>query len=127
MNENKKLMSGIKSKLIAAVCMLLVAVIMVVSSTYAWFTLSTAPEVTGITTAVGANGALEMVLVTYEKGTAVYHDGIHGSTDQSVINNYWGNLVDVSDTTKYGLNQITLYPSKLNLDSNGNFSSTVLE
>lgn len=127
MNENKKLMSGIKSKLIAAVCMLLVAVIMVVSSTYAWFTLSTAPEVTGITTAVGANGALEMVLVKYENGTAVHHNGIHGSTDQSVINNYWGNLVDVSDNTKYGLNQITLYPSKLNLDTNGNFSNTVLE
>lgn len=127
MNENKKLMSGIKSKLIAAVCMLLIAVIMVVSSTYAWFTLSTAPEVTGITTAVGANGALEMVLVKYENGTPVVHDGIHGSTDQSVINNYWGNLVDVSDNTKYGLNQITLYPSKLNLDANGNFSDTVLE
>ena len=28
----------------------------------------------------------------------------------------WGNLIDVSDE-KYGLNQISLYPSALNLDA----------
>ena len=61
--EENKFGYGIKGKLTSAVAMLLVAVIMVVSSTYAWFTLSTAPEVTGITTAVGANGALEMALL----------------------------------------------------------------
>ena len=114
MNENKKLMSGIKSKLLAAVCMLLVAVIMVVSSTYAWFTLSTAPEVTGIQTAVGANGALEMLLLTTDDtGALVYNDGIVGEgTADDVRNTYWGNLVDVSNG--YGLDQITLYPSRLN-------------
>ena len=47
---------GVKKKLMGAVCMLLVASIMMVSSTYAWFTLSTAPEITGISTSVGANG-----------------------------------------------------------------------
>ena len=41
---------GVKKKLMGAVCMLLVASIMMVSSTYAWFTLSTAPEITGIST-----------------------------------------------------------------------------
>ena len=64
---NKKTYSkrqkDMKSKLMAAVCMLLVSSIMMVSSTYAWFTLSTAPEVTGITTQVGANGNLEMALL----------------------------------------------------------------
>ena len=53
----------IKTKLMAAICMLLVSSIMMVSTTYAWFTLSTAPEVTGINTAVGANGNLEMALM----------------------------------------------------------------
>ena len=53
----------IKTKLMAAIAMLLVSSIMMVSSTYAWFTLSTAPEVTGIQTAVGANGNLEMALL----------------------------------------------------------------
>ena len=55
----------LKSKLLAAVAMLLVSSMMMVTSTYAWFTLSTAPEVTGITTAVGANGNLEMALLPY--------------------------------------------------------------
>ena len=54
---------GVKKKLMGAVCMLLVASIMMVSSTYAWFTLSTAPEITGISTSVGANGNLEMALL----------------------------------------------------------------
>lgn len=119
MNENKKLMSGIKSKLLAAVCMLLVAVIMVVSSTYAWFTLSTAPEVTGITTAVGANGALEMLLLTYDAtiNDWVYNEGMVKDGDDK--NTYWGNIVDVSGETgtDYGLSQISLYPSKLNTDA----------
>ena len=53
----------IKKKFAAAICMLLIAAIMMISSTYAWFTLSTAPEVTGITTNVGANGNLEIALL----------------------------------------------------------------
>lgn len=130
MNENKKLMSGIKSKLIAAVCMLLVAVIMVVSSTYAWFTLSTAPEVTGIQTAVGANGALEMVLVSYnEYGEPIHHDGtLPPNASDAVKNTYWGNLVNVEDDSVYGLDAIKLYPSSLNLnDDNKTFSNIVLK
>ena len=43
-------MQSIRKKLLAAIAMLLIACIMTVSSTYAWFTLSTAPEVKGITT-----------------------------------------------------------------------------
>ena len=60
--KTKTPLAGHKKKLTAAVAMLLVSAIMVVSSTYAWFTLSTAPEVTGITTTVGANGNLEIAL-----------------------------------------------------------------
>ncbi len=88
---------GIKGKLVSALCMLLVAVTMVVSSTYAWFTLSTAPEVSGITTAVGANGALEIWL------NATKEDG----------NTSAGNIVDLKD--RYGLEQVILLPSKLNI------------
>jgi len=105
---------GIKGKLISAVCMLLVAIIMVVSSTYAWFTLSTAPEITGITTTVGANGALEMLLATKQNGTWVYNEGVLTSNDWTTKNTYWGNLVDVSDNTVYGINDLKLYPATLN-------------
>ena len=119
MNENKKLMSGLKSKLVAAMCMLLVAVIMVVSSTYAWFTLSTAPEVTGITTNVGANGALEMLLVSTDENGKIIEkqSGVLVTGDAKSTNVEWGNLVDVSDPS-YGLGQIMLLPSKLNAEDN---------
>lgn len=96
--------------------MLLVSSIMMVSSTYAWFTLSTAPEVTGITTAVGANGNLEMALLPRDGQTA----NITSSAGDSVLdierrNVTWGNLVDLSNSSVYGLNEITLFPSALNI------------
>jgi len=112
----------IKSKLMAAVAMLLVSSIMMVSSTYAWFTLSTAPEVKGITTAVGANGNLEMALIPNIEGvfsdptvvdfgiTSGVGDGADSKTAQQK-NITWGNLVDLSQG--YGLDMITLYPAAL--------------
>lgn len=117
-SQETKLTYGIKGKLISAVAMLLVAIIMVVSSTYAWFTLSTAPEVTGISTAVGANGALEMLLLTQDAtGNWVYNDGLVDGKTVTEKNTYWGNLVDVS--TGYGLDNIVLYPSQLATSADG--------
>ena len=110
-NEERKVRYGIKGKLISAIAMLLVAAIMTVSSTYAWFTLSTAPEVSGISTAVGANGALEMVLLSKNDGTWAYTNGSDIYGDK---NTTWGNLVDLSNNANYGSNQIVLYPSVLN-------------
>lgn len=117
---------GIKGKLISAVAMLLVAIIMVVSSTYAWFTLSTAPEVTGISTAVGANGALEMLLLTQDAtGNWVYNDGIVDGKTVNEKNTYWGNLVDVS--SGYGLDGITLYPSQLSTETEGIIDASIVK
>lgn len=118
MTKKPKLISSIRAKLISAVAMLLVAVIMVVSSTYAWFTLSTAPEVTGITTQIGANGALEMALLPADGNIA----GITSQVGDSSIamkakNITWGNLVNLSDSAIYGLDKILLYPSALNMDA----------
>lgn len=108
----------LKAKLMAAIAMLLVSSIMMVSTTYAWFTLSTAPEVTGITTAVGANGNLEMALLPKEavfQGdfgvTSAVGDG--NIQDATLKNITWGNLVNLSEG--YGLQDITLYPSALNV------------
>lgn len=123
MNKQKSdQMASLRKKLLAAIAMLLVACIMTVSSTYAWFTLSTAPEVKGISTTVGANGNLEMALGTYDTffGTtdpSSYVGSSHGTTtDWTTTNITWGNLVDVSDGS-YGLEKITLFPSRLNADS----------
>lgn len=124
---NKKMSKrqrDIKSKLMAAICMLLVSSIMMVSTTYAWFTLSTAPEVTGITTAVGANGNLEMALLPKTGTTAdINSTSGDGALAIEARNVTWGNLVDLSDTTIYGLNKITLFPAALNAataDADGN-------
>lgn len=125
MNKKPKLVYGIKGKLVSAACMLLVAVIMVVSSTYAWFTLSTAPEVTGIQTAVGANGSLEMALLptgvdgNTVKSIAEILGSINSASGDSMKdwkdkNTTWGNLVDLSDADVYGWNNLILYPSELN-------------
>ena len=115
---------NIKTKLMAAICMLLVSSIMMVSTTYAWFTLSTAPEVTGINTAVGANGNLEMALMPVdgiEKGAGEDFGITTGTGDSGLEINKrnvtWGNLVDVSNNTYYGLDQITLFPSQLRPDA----------
>lgn len=115
--QHRKRKRDIKSKLLAAVCMLLVASIMMVSSTYAWFTLSTAPEVTGITTAVGANGNLEIALMPKE-GNASSITSKSGDSmavkPKNEANITWGNLVDLSEG--YGLDKISLYPAALNLE-----------
>ncbi len=119
--EQSKRQKSIKSKLLAAVCMLLVSCIMMVSSTYAWFTLSTAPEVTGIQTSVGANGNLEMALLP--KSGALTDISSAAGDSMSVQNKVaanvtWGNLVDLDDDS-YGLEGITLYPAQLHLSQDG--------
>lgn len=127
MNARKKNgeFAGVRKKLTAAVAMLLVATIMMASSTYAWFTLSTAPEVTGITTSVGANGNLEMALLNSEtfadlsKITTSVGDSGKRDADRNIT---WGNLTNLS--TGYGLDKITLNPSRLLFNKGANTVNT---
>ena len=117
MNKTKKSFGNMKKKLMGAVCMLLVASIMMISATYAWFTLSTAPEITGITTSVGANGNLEMALLSGNVAAMTTQEGgIRSSmavVADTVANLTWGNLVDLSDDS-YGLQSISLKPAQFN-------------
>ena len=126
MNKKRKTSAnGVKKKLMGAVCMLLVASIMMISATYAWFTLSTAPEVTGITTSVGANGSLEMALLSkasWESPDTTISSKVGDSSaatkDVTQSNITWGNLVDLSDAS-YGTNAFTLNPAALNIAADG--------
>ncbi len=104
----------VRKKLTAAILMLLISCIMTVTSTYAWFTLSTAPEVTGIQTTIGGNGNLEIALAngitwldTTKVDTLSSTDGL--SIQQKNIT--WGNLIDVS--TGYGVDKISLSPAAI--------------
>lgn len=114
MNKTQKRQLNIRNKLFAAIAMLLVSSIMMVSTTYAWFTLSTAPEVQGITTTVGSNGNLEIAL-SPANGSA---DGITSAMGDSNAawvqkNLTWGNLLNLSDSS-YKLSEIKLLPARLN-------------
>lgn len=129
--EKKKVVMpyGLRNKLMAAVAMLLVSSIMMVSSTFAWFTLSTAPEIKGISTSVGANGNLEMALLTsgtdeasntFKDLTKITSAAGDSSKPLNVKNLTWGNLVDLGYTENeaagnyYGLDKIKLMPARLN-------------
>lgn len=111
--------AGIRSKLMAAASMLMVGVIMMVSSTYAWFTLSTAPEVKNISTTVAGNGSLEIALMPTNGLLTSITAGAVGDTATVVQKNTkWGNQIILSDDTAtgdyYGLNSISLNPASLN-------------
>lgn len=127
MNKADKRQRNIRNKLMAAIAMLLVASIMTVSTTYAWFTLSTAPEVQGITTTIGANGNLEIALADptgdNSKITSAVGDGNMASW--LTKNLTWGNLLDLSDES-YGLGKITLLPSRLNITAATETTSATL-
>ena len=113
----EKSYSSTRKKLTAAIAMLLIAALMVVTATYAWFTLSTSPEVTGITTTVGANGNLEIALGSKDNwGDPTLITSAVGDSNLAIVqkNLTWGNIVDLS-AADYHLNDIILNPARLNI------------
>ena len=107
-----------KRKVFIVSMLLICSGIMAVMATYAWFILSTAPEVKGVSTTVGANGSLEIALLDNTTGanTSLIKADVGDSIEivgRVWGNVTWGNLVDLSDVS-YGLNTLTLYPSLLN-------------
>lgn len=113
--------AGIRNKMMAAVSMLMVSAIMMVSSTYAWFTLSTAPEVKNISTTVAGNGSLEIALMPKDGLVGSIKSGFSSTTSGGTVavpeaNITWGNLIDLSHES-YGLAALTLNPAKLNEDA----------
>lgn len=111
----------VTGKLMAAISMLLVSAILMCLTSYAWFILSTAPEVSNLKTTAGANGALEIALQstnTAGNGRAEITSAVgssHAKNAATVSNTYWGNVVDL--TEGYGLEHVTLYPSRLKLNA----------
>lgn len=105
-----------KERVIAAAMSLVIAVSVTVTSTYAWVTLSTAPEVVSIDTTVAANGSLEIALANgtgSAPGKSAVGDSTGAGTEINAANITWGNLVNLSDPS-YGLSKITLRPAALN-------------
>lgn len=109
-------------KLYAAVALLLVASLLVSTATYAWLTLSLAPEATDITTTIGANGNLEIALATTDhlaslEANNMYDDdsNFEYTTGDPVHDNVlWGNLIDLT-AVDYGLHVLNMRPAVLNV------------
>ena len=93
---------------------LVIAALVSVSATFAWITLSRAPEVTAIDTTLSANGALEIAL---NRGETPEDADIDESAafDEALTaaNIRWGNLINLNDPS-YGIADLTLRPAQLN-------------
>ena len=81
--------------------------------------MSKMPEISGIETNIGSNGSLEIALLsdlTYMDPSLI-RSRIGDSVvvqDATISNLSWGNLIDLKDES-YGLDKITLLPSRLNI------------
>ena len=84
-------MKTLKSKLLASAAMLMLSVIMVTSASFAWFTISTNPEIKGMTTQVVVNDNLEIALdADYDNGPLASGAGDSGNAYT------WGNILDLT-------------------------------
>lgn len=89
-------MKNLKTKLVASVAMLLIAVVMMSTASYAWFTISTNPEIANIATTVQVNGNLEIALDAGGDTPTAPDDSAVGDAGQNVK---WGNLIDLQSFT----------------------------
>ncbi len=120
----KKALPELRERVIAVALLLAMSASMLASASFAWITLSTAPEVSGMATTVAANGNLEIALAQGESmknGVPVAAKEPNetaigdSSVAQGIVNSNvtWGNLVNLSDP-EYGVNKIALRPALLN-------------
>lgn len=114
--QYKAMLPAAKERIVAVALLLAMSVVMMASTSYAWLTLSRAPEVKGMNTTISGNGNLEIALVSpngAEPGASKAGDS-SASDGQTLLgsNITWGNLVNLSDS-RYGLDHISLRPALL--------------
>lgn len=116
----KKLLPDMRERVLGVALLLITSVAMMVTASFAWITLSRAPEVTGMQTTVAANGNLEIALATgttaqSPKPEASKVGDSSAAAGQTITgaNITWGNLINLSDPS-YGLDALVLRPARLN-------------
>ena len=116
--EYHKRLPRLKDRLTAAVILLLVAVMMLTTVSFAWLSLSVNPEVTNVTTSITSNGNLEIALASGTLSSLTEpNDSALGDGNLPLVsgNLTWGNLINLSDP-EYGLSNLVLRPAGLNKD-----------
>lgn len=109
----KKALPHMKERVMAVAMMLIISVTMIISASFAWVTLSSNPEVSGLATTITANGNLEIAL-SDKDGLAPDETAVgDGNGNITLTNLKWGNLVNLSHES-YGLEHLTLRPASLN-------------
>lgn len=108
-----------KRKITVAAVSLILCFAVLISSSYAWLSISRSPEITGMSTNIGSNGSLEIALTSAEtfEDPSKIRNGIGDSSvvqEKTVSNLAWGNVIDLNDES-YGLEQIAFRPAKLNV------------
>lgn len=114
----KAMLPRARERVIAALMIFAFSLAMLTVSTFSWITLSIAPEVSGVTTTIAANGNLEIALAgrydssgnLLEPAPTAIGDGALSVTERNLT---WGNLVNLSDPS-YALERIVLRPASLN-------------
>ncbi len=97
-----------RNKLMAASLMLVVSILMMSTASFAWFTISTAPEITGMKSQVVVNENLE---IAFAASAAVPGAGAANDTGDQTK---WGNIIDITDTKDYASFNGTLRPLQIN-------------
>ena len=116
-NKTQENPVAVKRKMLAAVSMLLLSGLLLAIVSFAWLTMSIAPEIRGVSTNIGANGSLEIALLNSQtkQDLSTIKTSVGQSLDggSAAANNTWGNLLDLNDES-YGLSEIMLLPARLN-------------
>ena len=112
----KKALPFLKERVGVVALLFIMSITMVGSATFAWITLSRAPEINGLATTIASNGNLEIALSDLD-GEAPDETKIgDGSGNILESNLTWGNLINLSHES-YGLSNLTLRPAVLNTGS----------
>ncbi len=112
----KKALPHMKERVMAVALLFVISISMMVSASFAWITLSRAPEVNGLATTIATNGNLEIALSDKDGLEPDPTSTTDGSGDITQTNLKWGNLVNLSHAS-YGLDKIVLRPATLNSGS----------
>lgn len=125
--ELTKALPHMREKVAAVAVLFVLSLTLMVSVSYAWYTLSMKPELGGVNTTVSANGNLEIALSDLD-GKEPEPSGVDdsfGANGQTVhgANTTWGNLINISNG--YGLESLVLRPAKFDPQSMTYLSSAL--